>query len=83
MKIYRNSLSNAVLNILKKITTDIPSLEELTESLKHYHSNNLIFYENTPGYKRQTRREKLANKVLIEPPWEPPIVKLIRSKYRI
>jgi hypothetical protein len=65
MKIHRNNLSNAVLNIMKKIIApdNLPSLEELTESLKHYHSNNRC-YEYIPSYKRQYEREKLAIKVL-------------------
>jgi len=65
MKIHRNNLSNAVLNIMKKIISPdiLPSLEELTESLKHYHSNNRG-YGYTPSYKRQYEREKLAIKVL-------------------
>lgn len=64
MKIHRNNLSNAVLNILKKITKPTPSLEELTESLKHFHSNNRS-YEYTPSYKRQTIREKFASPPLL------------------
>ena len=40
-----------------------PSLEELTESLKYYQSNNRC-YEYTYGYKRQTERELNALKLL-------------------
>ena len=65
MEIHRNNLSHAVLDIMKKIVynDNLPSLEKLTESLKHYHSNNRC-YEYTYGYKRQTEREYLALKVL-------------------
>jgi len=65
MKIHRNNLSNAVLNIMKKIMhkETLPSLEELTESLKHYHSNNQC-YEYPPSYKRQTSRELTGLRIL-------------------
>ena len=65
MEIYRNNLSHAVLDIMKKIVNqdNLPSLEELTESLKHYHTNNRC-YEYTPSYKRQTNRELTALKLL-------------------
>jgi len=58
MKIHRNNLSNAVLNIMKKIfsVNNLPSLEELTTSLKYYHSNNRG-YCYTYGYQRQSKRE--------------------------
>lgn len=63
MEIHRTNLSNAVLNIMKRITMDRPSLEHLKESLKHYHSNNRL-YSYTPSYERQTKRQLLAEKVL-------------------
>lgn len=63
MEIHRTNLSKAVLNIMKKIIINIPSLEELTESLKHFHSNNRL-YEYSESYKRQSEREKLAREIL-------------------
>ena len=65
MKIHRNNLSKEILNIMKKILKkeDRPSLEEITESTKHYHSNNRL-YNYTPSYKRQSERELLALKIL-------------------
>ena len=63
MKIQRNNLSKAVLNIMKKIINNVPSLEELTQSLKHFHPNNRM-YEYPQSYKRQTEREKFAIEIL-------------------
>jgi glycosyltransferase involved in cell wall biosynthesis len=65
MTIQRNNLSEAVLNIMQRIipTQYQPSIEELTESLKHYHSNNQC-YEYPPSYKRQTSRELTGLRIL-------------------
>ena len=65
MKIHRNNLSNAVLDIMKKNIdkNKLPTINELTESLKHYHSNN-IEYNISPSYSRQTEREILAEQLI-------------------
>jgi len=39
MENHRNNLTYAVINLFKKITLDVPTFNELKNSLKHYHSN--------------------------------------------
>ena len=70
MGVHRKNLSNAILDVMKKIVMPdkLPSVEEITESVKHYHSNNQCF-TFTPGYKRQTERELRALRILNKDPF--------------
>jgi glycosyltransferase involved in cell wall biosynthesis len=65
MGVHRKNLGDAILDVMKKIvhTDELPSVEEIVESVKYYHSNNRC-YEYTHGYKRQTKRQWDAKRVL-------------------
>jgi len=65
MGVHRKNLGDAILDVMKKIvhTDELPSVEEIVESVKYYHSNNRR-YEYTHGYKRQTKRQWDAERVL-------------------
>ena len=66
MGVHRKNLSNAILDIMKKIVMPdkLPSVKEVTESIKHYHYNNRCYAEYTHGYKRQTKRQRDAERIL-------------------
>lgn len=62
MNIQRNTLVYKVLEIIKKITSNIPELYDLFNSLKYYHSNNNM----GGGHCDQTQleKEKLAISII-------------------
>ena len=63
MEIHRDNLTNAILDLFKLITRDIPSLQELKNNIKYYHSNcrdpNI-----SESYKHQYNRELQALQIL-------------------
>jgi len=65
MEFHRNSLTSTVMNLLKMITLDLPTFDELKDSLKYYHSNcrSGMDYVSV-NYKNQIIKEKQALKIL-------------------
>jgi hypothetical protein len=65
MEIHRNNLTNIVIKFLQMITLDIPSFNELKDSLKYYHSNCWYGMDYVSiNYEKQTIKEMQALKVL-------------------
>jgi glycosyltransferase involved in cell wall biosynthesis len=65
MEFHRNNLTHFVLNFLKMITLDIPSFDELKDSLKYYHANCFDTFDSPSiNYERQLIKEKLAHEIL-------------------
>jgi hypothetical protein len=63
MDVHRNNLTNAILELLKLMTTDIPSFDDLKENIKNYHSNcfNGMDY---PSYIKQNLKQQQAIDIL-------------------
>ena len=63
MEIHRDNLTNAILDLFKLITRDIPSFQELKNNIKYYHSNSRD-PNISESYKHQYNRELQALEIL-------------------
>jgi hypothetical protein len=63
MEVHRNNLTNAILDLLKLITTDIPSFNDLKENIKNYHSNCFSGMDY-PSYAKQNLKKQQATDIL-------------------
>lgn len=64
MEIQRNNLTNAVIDIFKKISLNVPDFENLKNNLKHYHSNINFGYSNKNYGLSQIKNMNIANEIL-------------------
>ena len=65
MELHRNNLTSCVINLLQTITLDLPTFDELKDSLKYYHTNCLQLFEYPSiNYERQIVKENLAEEIL-------------------
>ena len=65
MDIHRNNLTLAVLEIMKKITNNIPKFNDLKESLKYYHSN-IYSGNNIYTFEQKQNKENLIAKEILD-----------------
>lgn len=63
MEVHRDNLTNAILEKMSLITTDIPSFNVLKNSIKHYHSNCMGGMTISPSYIRQNVRMSNAMEI--------------------
>ena len=64
MEVHRNNLTNAILEVLKLITLDVPSFNDLKEDIQNYHSNCFSGMDDYPSYKKQNFKKHQAMDIL-------------------